>query len=52
MDKYKGKQVTVLRQATASDDGFDTNDHNNDQVMIELDDGSRKVVKKSEVQHS
>lgn len=45
---YQGKTVTVVRDARSGDSGFD-NTNPSDQLLIKLEDGSQRVVKRTEV---
>lgn len=44
---YQGKNVRSVRDAREGDQGFSKDQH--DQVVVTLDDGTEKVVKRSEV---
>jgi len=45
--QYQGKPVRQMRDAKQGDQGFQ---QGQDQVVITLDDGTQKTVKRSEVQ--
>lgn len=47
-ETYQGKKVQSMRAATQGDQGFQ---QGQDQVYITLEDGTEKVVKRSEVTH-
>lgn len=50
MTKYQGKTATVIRDARQGDAGFTSNQSPpNDQVLIKLDNGTEKVVLRSDV---
>jgi hypothetical protein len=48
--KYQGKDIKAQRPAKQGDPGFDPN--KGEQVVITMQDGSEKVVAKSEVTQS
>jgi len=52
MATYQNKAVTVLRDARQGDAGFDASkatDSPSNQVLIKLNDGTQKIVLRSEV---
>lgn len=50
MDMYQGKEVTVVRDATATDNGYDAS--KGKQVVLRGADGSEKTVLASEITHT
>lgn len=50
MDTFLGKEVTVVRDAEATDNGFDAS--RGKQIVIRWIDGSEKTVLRSEVKHT